>query len=88
MPPHSVHSEVREMEMSEYGTILSECSFLEDTFESTRPSVKRDLTLRKENIQSLKAIQNVISFYEDEILSLDEVLARVLEFYRKFVPYK
>lgn len=52
------------------------------------PFDKRDLKLRKKNVQSLKAIQNVFSVEEDQILSLDEVMARVLEFYRKFVPYK
>ena len=74
--------------MSENGSILSEFSFLEDAFEIKSPFDKSDFKLRKENVQSLKAIQNVFSVYEDQILSLDEVLARVLEFYRRFVPYK
>ena len=48
----------------------------------------RDLNLSKENIVDLKIIQRVFMMYEDEFLSLDEVLSRVLEFYRKFVPYR
>jgi len=48
----------------------------------------RDLNLRKENMVDLKIIQRVFMMYEDESLSLDEVLSRVLEFYRKFVPYR
>ncbi len=48
----------------------------------------RDLNLSKENMVDLKIIQRVFMMYEDESLSLDEVLSRVLEFYRKFVPYR
>jgi len=48
----------------------------------------RDLNLSKENIVDLKIIQRVFMMYEDEFLSLDEVLSRVLEFYRRFVPYR
>ena len=48
----------------------------------------RDFNLSKENIVDLNIIQRVFMMYEDEFLSLDEVLSRVLEFYRKFVPYR
>ncbi len=48
----------------------------------------RYLNLSKENRVDLKIIQRVFMMYEDESLSLDEVLSRVLEFYRKFVPYR
>ena len=48
----------------------------------------RDLNFSKENMVDLKIIQRVFMMYEDESLSLDEVLSRVLEFYRKFVPYR
>ena len=48
----------------------------------------RDHNLSKENMVDLKIIQRVFMMYEDESLSLDEVLSRVLEFYRKFVPYR
>ncbi len=45
------------------------------------------INLAEGNILKLKQIQNVIQ-QEDEINpTLDETLARVLEFYRKFVPY-
>jgi hypothetical protein len=45
------------------------------------------INLAEGNILKLKQIQNVIQ-QEDEIdPTLDETLARVLEFYRKFVPY-
>ena len=45
------------------------------------------INLAEGNILKLKQIQSVIQ-QEDEIDStLDETLARVLEFYRKFVPY-
>ena len=47
-----------------------------------------DLNLSKENIVDLKTIQRMYMIYEDEFLSLDEVLSRVLEFYRKVVPYR
>ena len=48
----------------------------------------RDLNLSQENIRDLKTIQRMYRIYEDEFLSVDEVLSRVLEFYRKFVPYR
>ena len=45
------------------------------------------INLADGNILKLKQIQNVIQ-QEDEIdPTMDETLARVLEFYRKFVPY-
>jgi hypothetical protein len=45
------------------------------------------INLAEGNILKLKQIQSVIQ-QEDEIdPTLDETLARVLEFYRKFVPY-
>ncbi len=45
------------------------------------------INLAEGNILKLKQIQNVIQ-QEDEIdPTMDETLARVLEFYRKFVPY-
>lgn len=40
-----------------------------------------------ENLQKLMQIQNVILVEDETESSLDEVLARVLMFYRKFVPY-
>ena len=48
----------------------------------------RDLDIRRQNVRDLRAIQDVISLEEAQDLSLDEVLARLLSFYRRFVPYK
>ena len=45
-----------------------------------------EIDIADENIIKLKQIQRVIQ--EDGIeSSMDETLARVLDFYRKFVPY-
>jgi hypothetical protein len=47
-----------------------------------------DIRLRQENNEALEAIQRIILIEEDKVMSLDEVLARVLGFYGRFVPYK
>jgi len=39
------------------------------------------------NLRKLESIQGVIKVEEDEAISLDETLSRVLRFYEKFVPY-
>jgi len=46
------------------------------------------LKTMEQNIQDLKRIQFVYLMEEDKNLTIDEVLARVLSFYRKHVPYK
>lgn len=56
--------------------------------ESLMEADLRDLRLREENIQDLRAVQKIILSAEDNVLSLDEVLAWILAFYRRFVPYK
>ena len=44
--------------------------------------------LSKENLSDLTAIREAIVFEEgNETVTLDEALSRVLQFYRKFVPY-
>lgn len=48
----------------------------------------RELAVRRQNIEDIRAIQKVISVMEESDLTLDEVLARVLSFYRRFVPYR
>lgn len=48
----------------------------------------RDLAVRRQNIEGLRAIQKVISVMEESDPTLDEVLARILSFYRRFVPYR
>jgi hypothetical protein len=40
-----------------------------------------------ENLLKLTQIQDVVMFEDGLESSIDEVLTRVLEFYRKFVPY-
>ena len=45
------------------------------------------IDIAEENLRSLKAIQNVIEVEEGRETSLDEVLTRILAFYRRFVPY-
>jgi len=40
-----------------------------------------------ENLLKLTQIQEVVEIEDGLESSVDEVLARVLEFYRKFVPY-
>ena len=44
------------------------------------------INIKDENLRNLKAIQQTISLEEKEV-SVDEALARVLAFYKKFVPY-
>ena len=45
------------------------------------------INVKDENVQNLAKIQNVITFEEGKHVSLDEALARVLAFYKKYVPY-
>lgn len=51
-------------------------------------SHRRDRMLGRQNAEDLRSIQNVISIEEEKELTLVEVLAHVLSFYRRFVPYK
>jgi hypothetical protein len=48
----------------------------------------KDLDIRRQNVRDLRAIQKVIFLEEAQNMSLDEVLARLLTFYHRFVPYK
>jgi hypothetical protein len=45
------------------------------------------INLADENILKLKQIQNVIRNEDGIDSSVDEALARILSFYRRFVPY-
>ena len=45
------------------------------------------MDIADENLVKLKDIQYVILCEEDTESSMDEILARVLDFYGKFVPY-
>ena len=44
-------------------------------------------SLSLSNIHRINAIQELIYLEEDNALSVNEVLERVLKFYQKFVPY-
>jgi hypothetical protein len=69
--------------------ILSDNSDLLDAIPTClRATDERDLRLRWENMQDLKTLQKIILEEEDRVLSLDEVLSRVLSFYRRFVQYR
>lgn len=48
----------------------------------------RDICLRQENTRALEALREIILIEEDNVLSVDEVLGRVLDFYARFVPFK
>jgi len=66
-----------------------------DFFDNKSISVNPDLDVallllegKRARLQDLFTLQNVILTQEDRVLSVDEVLTRVLEFYRRFVPYR
>jgi hypothetical protein len=40
-----------------------------------------------DNLEALQAAQQIIWYEEERVLTLDETLSRVLQFYQKFVPY-
>jgi hypothetical protein len=46
-----------------------------------------EIDLSNENLRDLEAIRNIITIEDGRDTSLDEVLSRVLDFYRGFVPY-
>lgn len=48
----------------------------------------KELEIRERNQNDLEALQKVISLEEDEFLSTEEVLSRVLGFYNRFVPFR
>jgi len=53
-----------------------------------RSSDLRDLNLRRQNVQAIEAIQSIIMKEEDNVMSQDEVLSRILDFYSWYVPFK
>jgi hypothetical protein len=52
----------------------------------TLPDELRDLRMRQANTRDLLALQEIIDLEEGRALSLEEVLARVIGFYKRFVP--
>ena len=78
----------REMEISMDGPSSAEYNVFEEVIKSRSHLQETYLTPSRENIESLKAIQKIILYYENRALSLDEVLTRVLDTYNEMVPYK
>ena len=58
------------------------------TAQVLRSSDLRDLNMRRQNVQAIKAIQSITMREDDTVMSLDEVLSRILEFYSRYVPFK
>ena len=60
----------------------------EHVAESLKGTDLRDIRLRRQNFEGLRALQKIMLIEEDQVYSIDEVLARVLTFYDRFVPFK
>jgi len=45
------------------------------------------IDIKDENLQNLMKIQEVYEFEDGQKLDLDETLAKILAFYRRYVPY-
>jgi hypothetical protein len=60
----------------------------EHVAETLRETDLRDIRLRRHNFEGLRALQKIMLIEEDQVYSIDEVLARVLTFYDRFVPFK
>ncbi len=80
--------EEHEMEISMDSPSSAEYNVFEEVIKSRSNLQETYLTPSRENIESLKAIQKIILYYENKALSLDEVLTRVLDTYNETVPYK
>lgn len=76
------------LERQNWEILSAEANLPDDIPTFLRPADERDLRLRRENVQDLETIQKIILAEEDRVLSMDEVLSRILSFYRRFVPYK
>ena len=48
----------------------------------------RMIRLRGDNLKRLERLRDAIEVEEEKMLSVDEVLARVLDFYGSFVPFE
>lgn len=53
-----------------------------------RARYQSGICLGQQNLEDLKRIQDIVFLEEDRVLSYDEVLAKILTFYAKFVPFK
>ncbi len=76
------------MEISMDSPSSAEYNVFEEVIKSRSNLQETYLTPSRENIESLKAIQKIILYYENKALSLNEVLTRVLDTYNETVPYK
>jgi hypothetical protein len=76
------------MEIPYTDYLSEEIAITEEHFEQLPQSILRDLKIRKQNMEDLKVLQRIILVEEDRQCSVDEILARVLSLYRKFVPYR
>ncbi len=47
----------------------------------------RDIEFRERNLHAVKQIQRIILAQEDRAMSMDETLNRVIEYYRRAVPF-
>ena len=56
--------------------------------ENIRANDLRDIRLRQQNLEDIRRLQKVMLIEEDRVLSRDEVLARLLTFYARFVPFR
>ena len=67
-------------------------NILEEPHASSAPVLRssdlRDLNLRRQNVQAIKAIQSIIMKEDATVMSRDEVLSRILDFYSRYVPFK
>lgn len=76
------------MEVSIDNSNISECNMIKEPIKHNVIHDMRDCNPGEENVEALKALQKIILLYEGRHLSLDQVLARVIEFYGEFVQYK
>ena len=76
------------IESMEQEILIDEIEVPQQVLNRMRESHRRDLELKMRNLEDLKLIQKIISVEEDQESSLDEVLARILSLYKKFVPYR
>ena len=76
------------IESMEQEILIDEIEVPQQVLNRMREPHRRDLELKMRNLEDLKLIQKIISVEEDQESSLDEVLARILSLYKKFVPYR
>ena len=67
---------------------VSEMDLQSISLEDLNEEEIRLLKTMEQNMRDLQRIQHIYLMEEDRNLTLDEVLARVLSFYRKYIPYK